>query len=48
MTVPEEALAFESRENISHQFAYLRSNVHELESHWSRSQFIYKVTTLVQ
>ena len=48
MTVPAEALAFESHKNISFQFAYLRSNVHGLESHWNRSQIIYKVTTLVQ
>ena len=40
MTVPAEALAFESHENISYQFAYLRSNVHGLESHWGKIQLI--------
>ena len=48
MTEAPQALAFESHENISYQFAYLRSNVHELESHWNRGQFVYKVTTFVQ
>ena len=48
MRVLSEALAFESHENISYQFAYLGSNVHGLESHWNRSQFIYKGTTFIQ